>query len=546
MNNNLLKINNLNVNFLSDKKQHEAVIDFSLNIKKNEVFGLVGESGCGKSTLIKSILRILPAPGVITNGQVIFNNQDILNNSQSSLNGLGWNQIALVKQKALNSLNPLLKIKTQIIDTIKADNKVENKNYLEKCNSLMDLIDIDRSYLNSYPHELSGGMRQRIIIAIALALNPKLIIMDEPTTALDVIVEKEIILKILDLKSKLGFSIFFITHDLNLILDFADRIGVMKDGRLVDVDTSNKIKLGGNHTYTQKLINSIPNFSLKSKVLKINKNKMMEVVNLTKEYNINSNSFIQNTVKVLDDISFQINKNEVLSLVGESGSGKSTIAKILTKLISYNSGKVLFKNKDLKLFNNKKDFLKYREKIQMIFQDPFSSLNSLHTVYHHLSRPILIHRSFGNISKDEKNIIVKKEILSILEDVELTPSEEFLYKYPHEMSVGERQRIALARALLVKPELIIADEPTSMLDMSIRMEILQLFKKLQIKKGISILFITHDIASACYLSNRIIILKNGKIVETNTPDYIISQAKNNYSKQLIKSCQPGWFNKSNN
>ena len=542
MGNKILDINNLNVDFLSEGASIHAVRDFSMHINKNEIFGLVGESGSGKSTVIKSILRILPAPGVITKGEIKFKDQDILELDESELSSLRWSHISVVKQKALNSLNPLLKIKEQIIDTIRAHEQIKTKDAMERCNALMDLVEIDRNYLNSYPHELSGGMKQRVVIAIALALKPELIIMDEPTTALDVVIEKEIILKILDLKSQLGFSLLFITHDLNLILGFADRVGVMLEGELVDTDTAEIIKSGGNNPYTTKLINSIPDVSDYNQT-KADKNEpeLIHVKDLVKTYSRHSSIFSSDKFHAVDGVSFNVNKNEIVGLVGESGSGKSTISKILTKLIDFDGGQVLFNGVNISDITKSRDLLDYRKKVQMIFQDPFASLNSIHTVYHHLSRPILIHRSYDKYSKKERDQMVEKEIITILKEVDLSPPEEFLYKFPHEMSGGERQRIALARALLVQPQLIIADEPTSMLDMSIRMEILDLLKSLQVKKGISILFITHDIASACYLSNRLIVLKNGKIVDSGIVSEIINNPKDKYSKLLIDSCESGWF-----
>ena len=542
MGNKILDINNLNVDYLSEGSSINAVRDFSMHINENEIFGLVGESGSGKSTVIKSILRILPAPGVITKGEIKYKDQDILELDESELSSLRWSHISVVKQKALNSLNPLLKIKEQIIDTIRAHEQIKTKDAMERCNALMDLVEIDRNYLNSYPHELSGGMKQRVVIAIALALKPELIIMDEPTTALDVVIEKEIILKILALKSQLGFSLLFITHDLNLILGFADRVGVMLEGELVDTDTAEIIKSGGNNPYTTKLINSIPDVSDYNQT-KADKNEpeLIHVKDLVKTYSRHASIFSSDKFHAVDGVSFNVNKNEIVGLVGESGSGKSTISKILTKLIDFDGGQILFNGEDISCITKRRDLLDYRKKVQMIFQDPFASLNSIHTVYHHLSRPILIHRSYDKYSKKERDQMVKKEIIAILKEVDLSPPEEFLYKFPHEMSGGERQRIALARVLLVQPQLIIADEPTSMLDMSIRMEILDLLKSLQVKKGISILFITHDIASACYLSNRLIVLKNGKIVDSGIVSEIINNPKDKYSQLLIDSCESGWY-----
>ncbi len=543
--NELLEIKKLSVDFLTDKENFIAVNKVSFDIQNNEIFGLVGESGSGKSTIVKSILKILPAPGIISNGEILFNGNDILPLDEEEMSELRWKNISIVKQKALNSLNPLLKIKNQIVDTLISHQFIEQFEIDNKCNELIDMVGIDRTYLNNYPHELSGGMRQRVVIAIALALNPKLIIMDEPTTALDVVIEKDIILKILELKEKLGFSILFITHDLELILEFADRVGVMKNGYLTDLDSSNIIKKGGNHKYTSKLINSIPklNKTIESKE-SVSENPIIQISNLTKIYQKQSKFFSSEGLKALNDISFNLYKNEIIGLVGESGSGKSTIAKILTKLIEYEKGSVKFNNVELSKLKGRNKTLSFRKNIQMVFQDPFASLNSFHTVYNHLSRSILIHMPLSGYSKKEKKEVIRQEILKKLGEVGLSPAESFINKYPHEMSGGERQRISLARALIANPKVIIADEPTSMLDMSIRMEILNLFKKLNQDKNISIIFITHDIASACTLSDRIIILKNGKIVEKGKPEKIINHPKHEYSKLLISSCQPGWFTKN--
>ena len=541
--NNLLQIQNLCVDFLTEEGHFRAVDNVSFSIEKNEIFGLVGESGSGKSTIVKSILRILPAPGIISNGKIIYKNENILSLDEQSMDHLRWKTISIVKQKALNSLNPLLKIKKQITDTITAHEKIEQNELDNRCNNLIDMVGIDREYLNSYPHELSGGMRQRVVIAIALALKPNLIIMDEPTTALDVVIEKDIILKILELKEKLGFSILFITHDLELILEFSDRIGVMKNGVIKELNNTRVIKSGGTNKYTKILINSIPKIEnyIKTKRNKIKKESpLIQVSNLTKIYNKQSTFFSSKGFKALNNISFNLNENEIIGLVGESGSGKSTIAKILTKLITYEDGLITFNDINIKNITTKNRILDFRKKIQMVFQDPFASLNSFHTVFNHLSRSIIIHKSLPK-SKKERKRAVYEEILKKLTEVGLTPAEQFVYKYPHEMSGGERQRISLARALIANPKVIVADEPTSMLDMSIRMEILNLFKKLNQIKNISIIFITHDIASACHLSDRIIILKNGKIVEKGTPKEIINEPKHEYSKLLINSCQPGWF-----
>ncbi len=482
-------------------------------------------------------------PAIITNGYIKYDNKDILSLSVSEVRKLRWSQISIVMQSALNALNPVLTIKEQIIDVFITHKGMSKFEAVEKSKVLLELVDINNDRLESYAHELSGGMRQRVVLAIALALTPPLIIMDEPTTALDVIIEREILLKILELRKSLNFTILFITHDLNLLLEFADKIGVMKEGELIEVGITEKIKLGGQKEYTKKLISSIPSASGKRGVeffpepnLSIKTGApMLEMKNINKEYLIGG-FFNKKTLHAVKDFSLRIFKGEIIGLVGESGSGKSTIAQLITRLETQTSGSILLNGTDLKRNRSKNVSLGYRKKVQMIFQDPFGSLNNIHNVYHHLSRPIIRH----NIVPKRK---LEKYIYKLLESVELSPGKLFAKKFPHEMSGGERQRVAIARALSVKPDLVIADEPTSMLDVSIRMDILRILAKLRNEHNVAILFITHDLASARYLADRIIVLQNGKKIEQGISEDLIQSPKELYTKQLIAAASPGWLKK---
>ena len=541
MSKNLISIKNLDVKYITNKKPVHAVKDVSFDIKKGEIFGLVGESGCGKSTVVQSIIRTLNPPAIITKGYIKYNNKDILSLSVSEVRKLRWSQISIVMQSALNALNPVLTIKEQIIDVFITHKGMSKFEAVEKSKDLLDLVDINDNRLESYAHELSGGMRQRVVLAIALALTPPLIIMDEPTTALDVIIEREILLKILELRKSLDFTILFITHDLNLLLEFADKIGVMKKGKLVEVDITKKIKMGGEKEYTKKLISSLPSASGKRGIEFFPEPNipsktgipMLEMKNINKEYLIGG-FFKKKTLHAVKDFSLRIFKGEIIGLVGESGSGKSTIAQLITRLETQTSGSILLNGNDLKRNRSKNVSLGYRKKVQMIFQDPFGSLNNIHNVYHHLSRPILRH----NIVPKRK---LEEYIYKLLESVELSPGELFARKFPHEMSGGERQRVAIARALSVKPDLVIADEPTSMLDVSIRMDILRILAKLRNEHNVAILFITHDLASARYLADRIIVLQNGEKIEQGISEDLIQSPKELYTKQLIAAASPGWL-----
>ena len=541
MNNPIISIHNLCVNYITSGKPIEAVNDVSFDIKRGEIFGLVGESGSGKSTVVQAILRILPPPAVIAGGKVLINNKNILSASNTEVLQYRWKQISIVMQSALNALNPVLTVREQIEDVLKEHNNLRGNAAADRTIELLSLIDIDASRLDSYPHQLSGGMRQRVVIAIALALMPPLIIMDEPTTALDVIVEREILAKIIELRKELGFTILFITHDLNLLLEFADRVAIMKTGKLLELDKAQKIRRGGKHEYTQKLIRSLPSAAgtrekgllSKPESLDLGEQPLLEVRNLSKSFS-DSGIFYSSSSEVVNNVSFQVFPGEIIGLVGESGSGKSTIAKLITRLIRPTSGDIFLNGSNKKVSEARRVPLEYRKQVQMVFQDPFGSLNSVHTVYHHLARPLLRHQ----LIPEQK---LFDYIIEMLETVGLRPGTTFAEKFPHEMSGGERQRVAIARALSLSPDLIIADEPTSMLDVSIRMEILEIFARMRIEKNLTIVFITHDLASARYLADRIIVLQRGSIVEQGIAEDLIQSPKEEYTKQLIKAASPGWL-----
>jgi len=542
MNKPVINIKNLNVDYITDKNPINAVRDVTFEIFSGEIFGLVGESGSGKSTVVQAMMRILPPPAIISKGEVIINNEDILASSSLDVVGMRWKKISIVMQSALNALNPVLSIREQIHDVLKTHKNLIGLDADERAKELLSLVEIDHDRLDSFPHQLSGGMKQRIVIAIALAIMPPIIIMDEPTTALDVIVEREIIAKIIDLRKKLGFTILFITHDLNLLLEFADRLAIMKNGEIVELDKVENINAGGKHPYTKKLIGSIPSASgkrqkgllSKPKSLNLSKNPILEVRNLKKVFQ-SPGFFNKNKLIAVNDVSFKIHKGEIVGLVGESGSGKSTVAKLVTRLIRPSEGSIYLNGENKKVTESRNVPLQYRKDVQMVFQDPFGSLNSIHTVYHHLSRPLYRHRL-----KDEVTML--PYIIDLLEKVGLSPGEKFAEKFPHEMSGGERQRVAIARALSLEPKIVVADEPTSMLDVSIRMEVLEIFAKMRIENNLTVLFITHDLASARYLADRIIVLKNGKIIEENNSENLIQNPKEDYTKQLVNAASPGWLN----
>mgnify|MGYP000452435106 FL=1 len=546
MNEPLISVKNLSVDYISESADINAVQNVSFDIYPGEVFGLVGESGSGKSTIVQAMMRILPPPALISGGKVLINNQDIMTALPSDIIGFRWKQISIVMQSALNALNPVLSIREQINDVLDTHGGLNGEDANIRAEELMSLVDLDSQRLDSYPHQLSGGMKQRVVIAIALAIMPPIIIMDEPTTALDVIVEREIISKIIELRKKLGFTILFITHDLNLLLEFVDRLAIMKNGEIVELDGVANIKKGGKHAYTKKLINAIPSASgqreqgllSKPDSLNLSENPILEVENLKKVFE-SPGLFNKSIIKAVDGVSFEVFKGEIIGVVGESGSGKSTIAKLVTRLIRPSKGSIYLHGENKQVTESRNVPLEYRKTVQMVFQDPFGSLNSVHTVYHHLARPLIRH------GLKEGNEIFPY-IVELLEKVGLKPGKSFAEKFPHEMSGGERQRVAIARALSLEPQIIVADEPTSMLDVSIRMEILEIFAKMRIENNLTILFITHDLASARYLADRIIVLKNGKVIEENKSEDLIQNPVEAYTKQLIKAASPGWLSSLEN
>ncbi len=542
MNKPLISVKNLSVEYITDTAPIKAVRNISFEIFHGEIFGLVGESGSGKSTVVQAMMRILPPPAYISEGRVLINHEDIMEASKNDIIGFRWKKISIVMQSALNALNPVLSVREQIHDVLYTHKGLKGKEADDRAKELLSLVDINFDRLDSHPHQLSGGMKQRIVIAIALAIMPPIIIMDEPTTALDVIVEREIIAKIIELRKELGITILFITHDLNLLMEFADRLAIMKNGEIVELDKIEDIQKGGKHPYTKKLIGSIPSASGKRQKgllsrpdsLNLSKSPILEVHNLEKVFQ-SPGIFNKNKIIAVNNVSFKVFKGEIIALVGESGSGKSTIAKLVTRMIRPSAGSIYLDGKNKKVTESRNVPLEYRKTVQMVFQDPFGSLNSIHTVYHHLARPLLRHGL-----KQQEEIL--SHIIHLLEKVGLNPGEKFAEKFPHEMSGGERQRVAIARALSLEPQIIVADEPTSMLDVSIRMDILEIFAKMRKEKDLTVLFITHDLASARYLSDRIVVLKDGSIIEENTSEDLIQNPKEKYTKQLVEAASPGWLN----
>ena len=522
MNKPVINIKNLNVDYITDKNPIKAVRDVTFEIFSGEIFGLVGESGSGKSTVVQAMMRILPTPAIISKGEVIINNEDILASSSLDVIGMRWKKISIVMQSALNALNPVLSIREQIHDVLKTHKNLIGLDADERAKELLSLVEIDHDRLDSFPHQLSGGMKQRIVIAIALAIMPPIIIMDEPTTALDVIVEREIIAKIIDLRKKLGFTILFITHDLNIVKKFSDDICVMKDGKIVESGRVNEIFANPQHPYTIKLLNSIPgskekfnsdaNILLNAEKVNVNYPILKNVFGQVKEY--------LNAVKTVD---IKIYSGSTTGLVGESGSGKSSLARALLG-IENAQGSIYFDGKDINLLSSSEK-RNFKKDFQIVFQDPFGSLSPRMTIGEIVGEGLKVHDP--NLGKSERIQRIQKA----LSDVELESS--FMARFPHELSGGQRQRVAIARAIILEPKLILLDEPTSALDVSIQMQVLELLKDLQSRLGLAYLCISHDLKVIRYLSDYVYVMKDGSIVENGLSKNLFDSPKHPYTQELL-------------
>lgn len=523
----ILEVKNLNISF--NKKAGKSIesvksIDFELN--KKETLAIVGESGSGKSVTAKSIIGLLPKPPFCeVKGEILYKNTDILKMPESYLQKLRTKKIAMIFQEPMSSLNPLHKIGKQIGEVFLIHSGEKLKNTRKKVVELLKLVGIyepEKRY-DSYPHELSGGQKQRVMIAMAIAQNPDILIADEPTTALDVTVQAEILKLLADLKKRLSMSMIFISHDLLLVKSIADKVLVMKDGKALEYGKAEEIFENPFHEYTKKLIGSKNDFGFEESS---DNEKVLEAKNLKVWFPLKK-GFLKRTkgfIKAVDKIDFHLKKGETLGIVGESGSGKTTLGLSLLRLVD-SRGEIYFKNK--RIDNLKSSYLrKIRSKIQVVFQDPYGSLNPRMSVFEIISEGLLVHKNFDLSTR-------KKIVEDVLEEVML-PSD-CLNHYPHEFSGGQRQRIAIARALVLEPEIILLDEPTSSLDRTVQFQVISLLKNIQKKHKISYIFISHDLKLVKEIAGRTIVMKDGKIIEENSTKDLFLNPLNNYTKTLINA-----------
>ncbi len=546
-----LKINNLSVDYQMRRETVYAAKNVNIDVNKGEILGLVGESGSGKSTVGNAIINLIDEPGKISSGSITLGDINIHEDPKNIVKYRG-KKIGLIFQDPQTSLNPILTIGEQLIETIQSHLKLNTEEAKNKSISLLKEVGIKdaESRFDNYPHQFSGGMRQRVVISLALCCEPELLIADEPTTALDVSIQSQILDLIKRLTKERNLAAILITHDMGVIAETTDRVAVMKNGNLVEIGLTKEILTNPKETYTKSLVSSVPPTNKKIsrfviiekqdksekennlKILnrwtkkKIENQNLVQVKNLTKSFDDNFfTESSKNSVIAVNDVSFDIKQGESFGLVGESGSGKSTIAKMIVNLFKPSSGDIFFDNICITKIKNNSEMMKFRKQIQMIFQDPYSSLNGRLKVKDIISEPIKLH----NPSISRKDL--DNYVFDLLESVELIQSSAD--RYPHEFSGGQRQRISIARALATQPRLLVCDEPTSALDVSIQAQILNLLKDLQEQLNLTILFISHDLPVVRQMCDRIGVLKDGKLCEVSNTEKLFLEPEHNYTKQLL-------------
>jgi len=525
MGNELLKISSLNVSFKTPNEDFIAVNKLSLSINKGETVALVGESGSGKSTTALSVLGLLPYPVAFhNNGSIKFKNIELLNATDSILQKIRGNKVGMIFQEPMMSLNPLHTIKKQIRESLIIHNKLSKTQINNRIFELLDLVGLHHKneHLNKYPHQLSGGQRQRIMIAIAIANNPDLLIADEPTTALDVTIQLQILSLLKDIQSKLGMSILLITHDLSIVKHMAQNVYIMNNGNLIEFGKVKDVLTKPKTIYTKSLLEAVPPHIKRD--ASFSPGKIILSTKNLKVYFPIKKGFFKRTIgyfKAIDDISLFLHKGTTLGIVGESGSGKTTLAQAILNLIP-STGEIIFNNINISTIDNS-----YRRHLQYVFQDPFSSLSPRLSVFQIIAEGLEVN-NIGNNKQERKRLV-----LDALSDVGM--NSDSMYKYPHEFSGGQRQRISIARAIILKPQVIIFDEPTSALDMNTQLQIINLLLDLQTSRKISYIFISHDLKVIKALADNVAIIKDGKVLEYGSTKNILNKPTNAYTKKLIKS-----------
>jgi microcin C transport system ATP-binding protein len=522
----LLRVQDLEVRFTTEAQTHCAVNAVSFELHRGERFALVGESGSGKTVSALSILRLLP--DAQTSGQILWANgespRDLLTLPERELRGIRGREIAMVFQEPMSALNPLFTVGQQIAEVLELHEGLSRAKAFARAVELLDRTGVDEPQrrAQSYPHQLSGGQRQRVVIAMALACKPALLIADEPTTALDVTIREQVLELLLDIQREDGMAIMLITHDLPLVERFAQRVGVMQLGRLIEHNTTRELFAAPHEDYTHRLLSSRPQRMVAGTP---EGPSLVDAQQLRCEFAIPNGWWKKREFVAVDNASFSIRKGETLGVVGESGSGKTTLALAMLRLSSARvSGTLGFESFDLNQINPF-DLRMLRKRMQIVFQDPFSALSPRMTVGQILEEGLKLH--FAHLTRIERDT----RVAEMLEEVGL-PADS-VGRYPHEFSGGQRQRIAIARAAILKPDLLVLDEPTSALDVSIQQQVLELLVRLQRHHGMAYLLITHDLAVIRAMAHRVMVMQHGQVVESGTTVELLEHPKMAYTQQLI-------------
>lgn len=520
----LLQISDLSICF---DHGPPAVESLSLTIAKGETLALVGESGSGKSISALSILRLLDARHAsYPSGKILYRDENLLAATEKRMRQIRGREIGMIFQEPMTSLNPLHTVEKQIGETLELHKGMRGAEAKKRCLELLELVGIHNpdTKLGAYPHQLSGGQKQRVMIAMALANEPDLLIADEPTTALDVTVQKQVLELLRDLQRKLGMAILLITHDLTIVRRYADRVVVMEHGQLVEQADTDTLFTSPQHAYTQKLLDAEPPEA--PLALGQRAEPLLTVENLDVRFPIRRNLFgkVKESFHAVQSVDFDLSRGETLGIVGESGSGKTTIGHALLKLTA-STGSIRLSGEEL-AFLSQKDFRPWRRRVQIVFQDPFGSLSPRMSIAEIVREGLEIHDPH-NASEHEQKVI------GALKDVGLDP--EARHRYPHEFSGGQRQRIAIARALVLQPDLIILDEPTSALDRTVQKQVIQLLRDIQARYGLSYIFISHDLAVVRALSHKLLVLQHGRIVEYGEAARVFRAPQAEYTRELLNA-----------
>jgi len=513
-------------------REKEALLkSVSFNIRTGEIFALVGESGSGKSLTSLAIMRLLPEVLSVRSGEIYLKGKSLFGLPEVQMQKIRGKSIAMIFQEPMRALNPVMTIGEQVAEVIKTHLGLKKEALKNRVISLFEEVALKepKTRYSWYPHQLSGGQKQRVMIAMALACEPDLLIADEPTTALDVTIQAQVLTLLKQIKKERNLSILFITHDMGVVAQMADRVAVMRHGEIVEQAESQEFFMHPQHPYTKRLLKDAIPPQREKREIQTKANRLLEVTDLKVYFPVKKGLFQRTVdhVKAVDGVTLSIPKGKTLALVGESGSGKSTLGQAILRLVNITDGKIDFDTKEISSLNEK-HFKPYRRKIQVIFQDPYSALNPRMTIRE------IIHEGMKSFDIGPKDRTAQDEYIgALLHKVDM--EAEHMERYPHEFSGGQRQRIGIARALALNPELIICDEPTSALDVSVRAQVLRLLKKLQQETEVSYLFITHDLSIVPTVAHEVAVMKEGKIIEQGLVLEVMHNPKEEYTKVLLKS-----------